>query len=109
MSNLSNEDKNDITKILVKLYGDQAKNWTVNDKVYIELVKLLQKSETCTQAMHFVPRPLIAGNPIKWLQKEIVKSVLRFLLDDKNSHYFSCLVASALSKKTTIFLASQGI
>ena len=109
MSHLSPDDKRNITKVLAKLYGNQALNWEVNDKVYIELIKLLQKSETCTQAMHFVPRPLIVGNPIEWLKKEIVKSVLRFLLDDKNSHYFSCLKAAAISKKTAIFLASQGI
>jgi len=109
MLNLNSQDKQDITKILVKLYGNQALNWTVNDKVYIELVKILQKSGTCTQAMHFVPRPLIAGNPIGWLKKEIIKGVLKFLLDDKNRHYFSCLMTAAIAKKTDIFLASKGI
>ena len=109
MSGLSVQDKQNVTKILVHLYGNQAKNWTVNEKVYVELVKLIQNSETCTQAMHFVPRPLIAGDPLKWLQKEIVKKVLKFFLDDGSKHYLSCLAASALSKKTAIFLASQGM
>jgi len=34
MSSLSEDDQNDITRVLVKLYGDQAKSWPVNDRVY---------------------------------------------------------------------------
>lgn len=105
MSSITQEDKSNIKK----LYGTQAANWAINETVYIELVKIIQSSKVCTQAMHFVPRPLIVGDPVQWLQKEVLKNVIAFFVDDKSNHYVSCLTVSALARKTAIFLASQGI
>jgi len=106
---LDREDKDKIGKILVAFYGSSAARINVNDKVYIEIVKMLQATQLCTNVMHFVPRPILAGNPIKWLEKSIRKSVLKFLTTKENEYYLTCLKVVALTRKTKVHLASQGL
>ena len=107
--NLDSEDKEKIRDVLVKFYGKSVERININDEVYKELVKLIQASEACTNAMHFVPRPVLFGDPVKWLKKEIIKSITRFLTSKENEHYISCLRVSAIARKTRIILASQGL
>ena len=108
MSTLNQDDKIRIRAILVNFYGNQANNWNITERVYLELVKIIQKSGQCTTAMHFVPRPFLLGNPINWLRKEIIKSVLRFLTTDENKYYVLCMKGIAYGHKHRIVMAVNG-
>jgi len=109
MSSIEHDDQEKIRKILIHFYGPQARAWTINEAVYLEIVKLIQKSGQCTAAMHFVPRPVLFGSPAAWLKKEIIKSVLRFLTSDENTYYIVCMKFTALHQRSKIELASQGL
>lgn len=109
MAEIDQEDEKKIKAILSQFYGSQVEQWPINDKVYIELVKLIQASHDCTVAMNFVPRPYFLGNPISWLTKEIRKAVLRFLTTPGSSHYIICMRASALARKPSILMAVNGL
>lgn len=106
---IDKDDERSIRIILKTFYGTSADRININDKVFIEIVKLLQASELCTNVLHFVPRPALIGNPVKWLEKHMRKSVLRFLTTEENKHYLVCLKISALTNKTRIEMASQGL
>ncbi len=107
--NLDQDDKEKIKKVLIAFYGSSAEQIKINDMVYIEIVKMLQSSKLCTHMMHFVPRPILTGNPIKWLEKSIRKPVLKFITSKENEHYLICIKVLALARKTTIHMASQNL
>ena len=109
MTSLTQEEKDQMRTILSKWYGAQVREWSMTEKVYLELVEIIQKSRECTEAMDFVPRPLIVGNPLGWLKKEIRNAVLRFLTEKSNEYYVSCMYAVALGRKTAIWMASRGM
>ena len=102
-------DRDNLKEFVSELYGAQSRSWSMNEKVFDIVYKMLNESSACTDLMDLVPRPHALGKaPIKYLTKEIRSSVVR-KLKQRKEYYSSCLKVIALNYKTHIQLAAMGL
>jgi len=79
---ITTEEKVDFRNFLVKLYGQQANSWQINNKVLDLIEEIILKSEGCTKYIHAVPRPSNinpAGTVKKWAFKQARRALARYL------------------------------
>lgn len=107
MSEISDEEKDDLREILRNFYGDQVAAWNINQKSFELFGELIRKTKQCDQAMKFVPLPYGGGNPVNWSIKQVRKIITRHFLKPSNKHYIICMKFSAISMKTQFILAQS--
>jgi len=102
-------DRDNLKAFLVTLFGNQANNWPMSEKMFNLTFELVSESSACSSAMAFVPRPIPYGQtPFKWLAKEVRSKFLKRLKNDKE-HYVICLKAAAYRMVGKFQMASQGV
>ena len=107
MSEISDEEKDDLREILRNFYGDQVAAWNINQKSFELFGELIRKTKQCDQAMKLVPLPYGGGNPVNWSIKQARKIITRPFLKPSNKHYIICMKFSAISMKTQFILAQS--
>ena len=114
---ISIENKNYVTKLLVYIFGKEAKVWDVNPRVIEELAKVLIENRKCRQAMNMVPRPAGLYNP-KWALDQIVNISKRYVTEELKSvnendnsieFYNICKLSIKGKWKKHIYLVSEGL
>ncbi len=106
---MTQEEINNLREFLVSLFGSQAKNWTMNEKIFNLTFKLVSESRACSNAMNKVPRPHALGKePFKWIKAEARRLLLQNLKDNK-SHYAICLKAAAYRMAHQFQMAAMGL
>lgn len=102
-------NKDDLKEFLITLFGNKARRWEMNDKIFNLTFELVAASQSCSDAIDLVPRPMPLGSaPIKWLTKEARGIFLR-KLKDKKENYAMCLKAAAYTMSFKFDMAAQGI
>lgn len=95
----------DVKKILIMLYGDQANNWKVNEKVVLLVLEMMKESKACSNTMDYVPLPLgPSTNTLKKVLTNEVKQVLKSFADDRTK--VSCLNFAKSGFRTRIETAA---
>lgn len=102
---ITQEEVETVRKALVKLYGPQAKSWSVNGQTFELLGRLIGKTTGCDKAMDIVPRPHSGGNVGKWASKQARGAITRLLKRPEADHYIACMKSAALGMKTEFVLA----
>ncbi len=102
-------EREDLQAFLIELYGNQARQWSINENVFEIVHKMINESSACSDLMDLVPRPHALGKaPIKYLTKEVRSSLIR-QLKERKEYYRSCMLAVAAHYKTEIHMAAIGI
>lgn len=100
MDPITETEAQEMKKILEKFYGPQVQNWSITHATYETFEALLVESKLCTKAMHLVPRPYDASNPLKWAQKQVRQAFTRYFGTSEGKHYLICMRTIALKMKT---------
>ena len=106
---ISEDEKNDLKKILRNFYGNQVDSWLITLKSFELFGELIAETKACDVAMNFVPRPYIGGSIIKWASKEIRQTIVRHFLKPENKHYIICMKVASYKMKTKFILSQHGI
>ncbi len=109
LQKMSEEEKNDLREILRNFYGNQVDSWEITLRSFELFGELIGKTKQCDVSMNFVPRPYVAGSPIKWAVTQIKKSVTRHFLKPENKHYVICMKVSAYAMRTKFLLSQHGL
>lgn len=109
MDPISEEEANEVRKVLEKFYGPVVRAWDINHAVYEVLGQLITTSGQCTRAMHLVPRPWDLSNPINWARKQVRQAIVRYLRTPEGQHYVACMKAAALRMRSDFEMASMGL
>ncbi|WP_087021606.1 hypothetical protein [Thaumasiovibrio subtropicus] len=105
---LTENEKHELKAFLIQLWGVEAQQWPINEKMFDVTFLMLEESKKCSDLMDLVPRPMPVGaNPSSWLTKEVRKAIIRQLKDDKQ-HYFLCVQARKLRWKMRFLEAANG-
>ncbi|MBN1006259.1 hypothetical protein [Amphritea pacifica] len=107
MSQLTADEKNQVKRVLISLYGRQAESWAINARVQSLFVKLMDEISTCSDAMQWVPRPYSGVNPIAYIKKEIRNIAKRYF--SEATSYKSCSAGAAYKMKMDFVLAGNGL
>lgn len=107
MSQLSVDEKKQVKRVLISLYGYQAESWIINLKVQSLFVKLMDEISTCSDSMQWVPRPYAGVNPIAYIKKEIRNISKRYF--SEATSYKACSTGVAYKMKMDFVLAGSGI
>lgn len=88
-------DKENIRKILIGLYGDQAKQWDINDRTAQIVLKMIMESKSCSEAVGYVPSPVPvpAANTVKKVLTNQAKKLIKSFADDATNLH--CLKTAA--------------
>lgn len=102
-------DREYLKEFLVELYGAQAKRWSMNEKVFAVVQRMINESSACSDLMDIVPRPHAIGKaPIKYITKEIRSAVIR-KLKERKEHYSSCMRVVGAHYKTQVYMSALGL
>lgn len=99
----------EMRKLLAPLFGPQVHAWQITPRHYELLGKMIEQSQTCTEAMHWVPRPYDFGNPLNWVRRQVRDAVRRALLSDRSQTYVACTKTAARNWASEFHLAGQGL
>lgn len=88
-------DEENIRKILISLYGDQAKYWTINNRTAEIVLKMIVESKSCSEAVGYVPSPLPVPtvNTVKKVLTNQAKNLIKSFADDATNLH--CLKTAA--------------
>lgn len=109
MEPIGEEEAREVRDVLEKFYGSAVENWRINYAVYELLGQLITRSKQCTRAMHLVPRPWDFSSPIKWAQKQVRQTIIRYLKTPEGQHYVICMKTAALGMRSDFEMASLGL
>lgn len=109
MESITQEEVQEMRKVLSQFYGPIANEWTINFGVYEVLGRLITESKRCTQAMHLVPRPWNLSNPIKWAHRQVRQAIVRYLRTSEGQYYVICMKAAARNYRTEFERARLGL
>jgi len=91
--------------ILVKIYGNEARNWEINDRVVNVVFEMLQQGGACTSLVEYVPKPYNPfSNPLKALGKQAIKSLFKKAAE--NDINLMCMKTMAGAYKQKIISAA---
>lgn len=91
--------------ILVKLYGNEARAWEINDRVVNVVFEMLQQGGVCTRLVEYVPKPYNPfSNPLKALGKQAIKGLFKKAADNDIS--LVCMKGIAAPYKQKIISAA---
>lgn len=109
MNELDLESKQDIRKILVMLYGAQANNWSINDRLANIVLEMAYKSGECSDVFAMVPQPYnpFSNNPLKALGMQYAKKIFKSLSSNKYS--VTCMIGISYGYATKVKEAAQGL
>ena len=103
-------DKQHVKDAINSLYegvGIRAKySWPVNEEVARVFGELLLEIHSCTSALTWVPTPSGGPASIKWVVKNISRSVMQQFKDDVS---LSCAKARILQFQSPLRLAAMGL
>jgi hypothetical protein len=106
---LSNLEQKHLRKFLVKVYGSQAKTWTMDEGMFKLTFKMLQKSKKCSDLVDLVPRPMAPGKgPLKYISRQVRKIILR-KLKDRKGYYAMCVKSPAYRMRKKFIEESLGL
>ena len=106
---ITQQEKQDLKKILGYFYGNIAKDWTITLRTFEVFGELLENTKACDRMMDFIPRPFGGGNVINWAVKQVPQAVLRFFRKPEAKHYIICMKTVALRMRTKFEMAQHGI
>lgn len=88
-------DQENIQKILLGLYGEQARGWAINDNTAQIVLKMIMESKSCSEAIGYVPSPIPvpAANTVKKVLTNQAKKLIKSFADDATNLH--CLKSSA--------------
>ncbi|AJI54318.1 hypothetical protein [Francisella philomiragia] len=106
-SSLTNNEKDDIRRLLVLIFGDQAKSWNINNKVVELVTKAFNESVKCSKRIDAAPRPIGFMPSGVSLASQAVGVARRVL--NNEGQYRMCINYVALNYKRVIYMAANGL
>ncbi len=83
---LNDSEKADLKKILVTIYGIEARSWRMTPAVLEKLAEFLRRNERCAMPLDLTPRPgLVTPNYVRRQLRGIVRRLV-----DGEQRYFIC-------------------
>lgn len=108
MDIISSEEVEEVKRILRRFYPEyDVERWSITPETYLVLERMLIDSARCTRAMHLVPRPGVAVNPLRYLQAQARQKIRLYFLSGEGRHYLSCMKLVAAKYRTSLEEASM--
>lgn len=98
-------DEENIRKILIGLYGNQASTWPITENTAHIVLKMIVESKECSSTIDYVPGPIPvqAPNMIRKVLTNEAKKLIKSFADDKTNLH--CLKATARNFRSTLQLS----
>ena len=107
---INHDDKKHAKAILTAFYGRNiAESIRINEKTIDLIGQMLEKSNSCTEAIELVPRPISptgARPGVQWALKQIRKTGTRLLNSPAQKVSLTCKKAVAASFRSRLELES---
>ncbi len=102
---LSDQEKDDASIVLVYFFGLHAESWNINENVIEKIGEMLWRDSNCTKVLDLLPRPGIVdkGYVIRQL-----RGIARRLASADHS-YDICKTAIKYGWERVVYMASEGI
>jgi hypothetical protein len=102
-------NREDLKEFLVSIYGNQANDWDMNERVFNLAHELVRETGRCSSAIDLVPRPMGPGQTAySYLSSLARGAFLRYIKQNKEQ-YKICTSTVALKKLRSFQLASMGL
>ncbi|MBK2259193.1 hypothetical protein [Francisella philomiragia] len=107
VATLTNNEKNELRKLLVIIFGSQAKNWNINNKVAELITKAFNESVKCSKGIDASPRPFgFIPSGISVASQAV--SIANRIINNKGQ-YKMCIDYVAYTYKSELYIAANGI
>lgn len=93
----------DLRKILVKWYGEQAKHWQLNENLMLKVAEVIEKSGECSAVFQYVPKPtgvFGAASSAKSAAVAYAKQLISAVA--KDDHSIFCIRRKALEMRSDV-------
>ena len=107
VSSLTNNEKDDIRRLLILTFGEEARKWNINNNVVDLMTKAFNESVKCSERLDAVPRPIGFIPSGVSLASQAV-GIARRVLNNKGQ-YQICTDYVAYHYKRVIYMAANGI
>ncbi|WP_265658822.1 hypothetical protein [Francisella philomiragia] len=107
VATLTNNEKDEIRKLLVIIFSSQAKNWEINNRVAELITKAFNESVKCSKGIDTSPRPFGFIPSGVGVASQAV-SIANRIINNKGQ-YRMCIDYVALNYKRVVYMAANGI
>ncbi|KFJ42403.1 hypothetical protein IBE48_08225 [Francisella philomiragia] len=107
VATLTNNEKDEIRKLLIMIFGDQAKKWEINNQVAELITKAFNESVKCSKRIDASPRPFgFIPSGVSVASQAV--SIANRIINNKEQ-YKMCIDYVALNYKRVVYMAANGI
>ena len=109
MEKLTQQEKQDLQDILVKLYGNQARQWEPEIKTFQIMGAMIEKTKKCSDLMDMIPRPFGGSSAINWGRKQMRDFLIRKFKGRDGRFYISCLNTTKYVYRARLQSSAMGL
>ncbi|WP_225072513.1 hypothetical protein [Desulfuromonas sp. CSMB_57] len=106
---LTDIEKRELKFVLMKVFGEKARHWEINEDSVRILSEMMEKARTCSQAVNSLPKVPGWQPGLGFIPSQIIGALYREIRNGKNSILETCNTVQLSPYAAAFEMASLGL